>query len=314
MVRRAVSTQRSAAGSPHPRGDGPISVVVLRSVGQFSPPAWGWSANAVGGRHRAIVLPTRVGMVRRRSPAPWPRAGSPHPRGDGPITAYDPSTDHPFSPPAWGWSDPTRHRCSPDRVLPTRVGMVRCSNSKQERGFRSPHPRGDGPAHHPGRLPTLLFSPPAWGWSGGSASCKRPHAVLPTRVGMVRASWVSRNKSPGSPHPRGDGPLARVTADSTSWFSPPAWGWSVPSPTWTRWTDVLPTRVGMVRQLVLVCVSGHGSPHPRGDGPTRVVIANLRAGFSPPAWGWSADAKAAELLAAVLPTRVGMVRDSPPAA
>ena len=55
-------------------------------------------------------------------------------------------------------------------------------------------------------------------------------------------------------------------------FSPPAWGWSLPTALMAGDTLVLPTRVGMVRP-VLEWDGTHGSsPHPRGDGPLTLRI------------------------------------------
>ncbi len=55
-----------------------------------------------------------------------------------------------------------------------------------------------------------------------------------------------------------------------------------------------------------------GSPHPRGDGPPYHVHRFSLRGFSPPAWGWSAETIANGIGLDVLPTRVGMVRMSNP--
>ncbi len=50
------------------------------------------------------------------------------------------------------------------------------------------------------------------------------------------------------------------------------------------------------------------SPHPRGDGPAIAMQTGGAMGFSPPAWGWSADHFESVQPDCVLPTRVGMVR------
>ena len=94
------------------------------------------------------------------------------------------------------------------------------------------------------------------------------------------------------------------------WFSPPAWGWS--GRIWQRFLrgDVLPTRVGMVRQLVTLVIRFSCSPHPRGDGPPNSQHHWCGRSFSPPAWGWSGVRGWSGCMIAVLPTRVGMVRQS----
>ena len=50
--------------SPHPRGDGPANTDYAVLGFRFSPPAWGWSDDVLGGMIGQVVLPTRVGMVR----------------------------------------------------------------------------------------------------------------------------------------------------------------------------------------------------------------------------------------------------------
>jgi hypothetical protein len=71
---------------------------------------------------------------------------------------------------------------------------------------------------------------------------------------------------------------------------------------------VLPTRVGMVRQKNVCADSPSGSPHARGDGPSKRWCSGTFCAFSPRAWGWSGSIKTVPPLAGVLPTRVGMVR------
>ena len=68
-------------------------------------------------------------------------------------------------------------------------------------------------------------------------------------------------------------------------FSPPAWGWSVGLIGSILQAPVLPTRVGMVRDPHGARRMRHGSPHPRGDGPQRVLMESTITKFSPPAIG-----------------------------
>ena len=65
MVRWAWEVEAAAVGSPHPRGDGPDNIWLTLKIESFSPPAWGWSATALGAAIILTVLPTRVGMVRK---------------------------------------------------------------------------------------------------------------------------------------------------------------------------------------------------------------------------------------------------------
>ena len=72
-----------------------------------------------------LVLPTRVGMVRRPCLLPIRGSCSPHTRGDGPVIDLIKTHSVAFSPHAWGWSVVMRPVGELEPVLPTRVGMVR---------------------------------------------------------------------------------------------------------------------------------------------------------------------------------------------
>ncbi len=176
--------------------------------------------------------------------------GSPHPRGDGPTIDAIQAVLLKFSPPAWGWSGGQCERWSADHVLPTRVGMVRSRVGLIRRGEGSPHPRGDGPLIVTRFASFWMFSPPAWGWSVVNGPEFFALVVLPTRVGMVRLGRRPYNCANRSPHPRGDGPCAEQLAEALKPFSPPAWGWSEIRHSLRHPRQVLPTRVGMVRDRV----------------------------------------------------------------
>ncbi len=267
MVRPGMLSDQDGLGSPHPRGDGPHAVQDDPVLRVFSPPAWGWSGTRRRGIHAQVVLPTRVGMVRYYSFLTTRRPSSPHPRGDGPVPWVKGQRVALFSPPAWGWSAGCVSSTYSDAVLPTRVGMVRCSAYGPARGRRSPHPRGDGPLWPSSSTTPAAFSPPAWGWSEPVECVRRAGVVLPTRVGMVQRPGDEPSAGASSPHPRGDGPLSTLVYNISLKFSPPAWGWSDTDRILSVTINVLPTRVGMVRLSALSVPSAPRSPHPRGDGP-----------------------------------------------
>ena len=274
------------AGAPHARGDGPAaaSAVTRRSR---APHARGdGPVTARAPMQRTKVLPTRVGMVRVRehvsacmfSPRAWGWSGQLHElvmRADR------------CSPRAWGWSGmgvrahrrsavlPTRvgmvRICDVQRrgsdVLPTRVGMVRLTPASTASRWRAPHARGDGPSTRHGRdrqlcvLPTRVgmvrlpmlagsslarVSPRAWGWSVDSCAGTTLHTVLPTRVGMVRNRLATDRRPRRAPHARGDGPVQRVEVELRR-RSPHARGDGPPGSMSVPAAEVLPTRVGMVR-------------------------------------------------------------------
>ncbi len=308
MVRSSSSAAAQSPSSPHPRGDGPRTRSLARRYEAFSPPAWGWSGHGKRNALGRAVLPTRVGMVRLRPHCQPARPRSPHPRGDGPRAGMMRHYITEFSPPAWGWSAGRVRLPATLRVLPTRVGMVRQHRWRSRHQPRSPHPRGDGPAKGGQASWLKRFSPPAWGWSARARADPVEQRVLPTRVGMVRSVSAHMATLRCSPHPRGDGPAMASNRRKTVPFSPPAWGWSAGVAPNLLDRLVLPTRVGMVRSSTSRSRSRACSPHPRGDGPTGRKMRAVKNRFSPPAWGWSGDARLIGLRFDVLPTRVGMVR------
>ncbi len=165
MVRDCRRLDRLQRSSPHPRGDGPDKKMKTQMTLWFSPPAWGWSGTDSTHRSPQGVLPTRVGMVRPAPLSSVHQAGSPHPRGDGPLDRSTATAADKFSPPAWGWSAFDFRTFPPSQVLPTRVGMVRYWQGGRAPKLRSPHPRGDGPCRDTFGKRPVRFSPPAWGWS-----------------------------------------------------------------------------------------------------------------------------------------------------
>jgi len=152
----------------------------------------------------------------------------------------------------------------------------------------SPHACGDGPLSSLSRDSCTSFSPRVWGWSVRIREAGRGHAVLPTRVGMVRVGMASMSSRWSSPHACGDGPCGGSIGRRSRWFSPRVWGWSVAGACSPRVASVLPTRVGMVRK--------------------RVACSLAERRFSPRVWGWSVDVVDQDAQVDVLPTRVGMVR------
>ncbi len=165
--------------------------MVIRPVKQkmgFSPHAWGWSEITGPDGSQLLVLPTRVGMVRQAEATSPRTARSPHTRGDGPGAKSREAQAWRFSPHAWGWSVPEITGFYQPTVLPTRVGMVRTPAWCRHNRRRSPHTRGDGPATLPAAPFRVAFSPHAWGWSVRALHPCGWHAVLPTRVGMVRGN------------------------------------------------------------------------------------------------------------------------------
>ena len=107
---------------------------------------------------------------------------------------------------------------------------------------------------------------------------------------------------------RGDGPTLELLLAWAEPFSPRAWGWSDSMISRSFKSSVLPTCVGMVRDMLGLRVSDWGSPHVRGDGPKHGGPRCSASTFSPRAWGWSDQGRDNSAHGQVLPTCVGMVR------
>ena len=206
MVRVDGRAHHRETRCPHARGDGPVICTADGEGVALSPRAWGWSDSFMETLDRAVVVPTRVGMVRAAAGQKVESGSCPHARGDGPSCSPANVTDSSLSPRAWGWSVyPTRvplWAC----VVPTRVGMVRLVTLITQPEQRCPHARGDGPLVVEASTPNTALSPRAWGWSALVFLWAWGSLVVPTRVGMVRLSMHSLLSGRGCPHARGDGP------------------------------------------------------------------------------------------------------------
>ncbi len=172
--------------SPHTRGDVPASIGVIQADVGFSPHAWGCSVTRLRPLGGLEVLPTRVGMFRRRRQPERLQDGSPHTRGDVPGFSKTESRKNSFSPHAWGCSVCSAPRQCLDFVLPTRVGMFRFPRWPPPGSRSSPHTRGDVPFLPLIRSFGFGFSPHAWGCSVPLGETHFGEKVLPTRVGMFR--------------------------------------------------------------------------------------------------------------------------------
>ena len=215
-----------------------------------------------------------------------------------------------FSPRPWGCSAqpcPTRRRLT---LLPTPVGMFRRARCRAHRQRPSPHARGDVPADGGRGHAALLFSPRPWGCSAPELVAGDTGCLLPTPVGMFRATSRQTKAPSTSPHARGDVPDARGPGRHRGAFSPRPWGCSVGYPYSLQRHRLLPTPVGMFRFKIHATQKAFTSPHARGDVPTINPRRWTNRNFSPRPWGCSGAL--GELVGdrPLLPTPVGMFRRS----
>ncbi len=174
-------------------------------------------------RRSGSVLPTHVGVVRRRWRRRRWRRGAPHARGGGstdPVLCAAPSS----APHARGGGSDVLNRrakksmCSPRTrgwfghdeargvvvlVFPTHVGVVRTDPAAATSSCRAPHARGGGSFRPVMRTVTASCSPRTWGWFGHGLGRRLARVVLPTHVGVVRAWPGTRRRGACAPHARG---------------------------------------------------------------------------------------------------------------
>ena len=94
-----------------------------------------------------------------------------------------------------------------------------------------------------------MFSPRPWGWSGKCFHHGKQTIVFPAPVGMVRPPFTSSVSASRFPRAHGDGPSDAFADWYPPLFSPRAWGWSEDSAGFAEKFPVIPTLVGMVRDL-----------------------------------------------------------------
>ncbi len=273
-----------------------------------SPPAWGCSEEPVRHGSRWIVLPTSVGVF-RWAPTRCTTPGSPpHQRGGVPPSDYNPHAFQGSSPPAWGCSVEGRRAGFDDAVLPTSVGVFRAAGRPPRRTRRPPHQRGGVPRGSRGTGYPAQSSPPAWGCSVGLIHDRRRSLVLPTSVGVFRSSPMYRTVGSCPPHQRGGVPHAPSRTASRWPSSPPAWGCSVVRLRRRAGHVVLPTSVGVFRQLARAPSPARCPPHQRGGVPPVAMARRGTVASSPPAWGCSDGIDSHVFEITVLPTSVGVFR------
>ena len=216
------------------------------------------------------------------------RCESPHRRGDVPKLGRWEYRVLVISPQAWGCTGACRSRQSPNRNLPTGVGMYRTTWPRGRDILQSPHRRGDVPLYRQMFYSYPLISPQAWGCTGEWLRSFRTASNLPTGVGMYRTrgprSWTLFK----SPHRRGDVPENGCEVLEPLRISPQAWGCTEHAAQDRGHYSNLPTGVGMYRQRAMGSRKRSQSPHRRGDVPRAYdkVLAEVK--ISPQAWGCTA--------------------------
>ncbi len=179
-------------GFPHTRGGVPRRWFASTPASTFSPHAWGCTdliRQVVG---LVVVFPTRVGVYRVGRGRHRSCMSFPHTRGGVPARSLYPTRMAGFSPHAWGCTGETNMADTSAGVFPTRVGVYRRSPQRQASHLRFPHTRGGVPVLPVGGAVLPMFSPHAWGCTGGdNMSCIVPLRFPHTRGGVPRPAIQS---------------------------------------------------------------------------------------------------------------------------
>ena len=91
--------------------------------------------------------------------------------------------------------------------------------------------------------------------------------MLPTHVGMDRDPLFVIELFAHAPHARGDGPSRHPVLPVRGLCSPRTWGWTGRLPGVEAQAQMLPTHVGMDRDIAEGAGVPRHAPHARGDGP-----------------------------------------------
>ena len=135
---------------------------------------------------------------------------------------------------------------------------------------------------------------------------------LPTGVGMYRLAHIVLIECSKSPHRRGDVPQSEFAPILGVSISPQAWGCTGSQAKFMRFSDNLPTGVGMYRTAPTPRTLFRESPHRRGDVPENPSFNPCPAPISPQAWGCTEPRQLLAHYFVNLPTGVGMYRKTHP--
>ena len=171
----------------------------------------------------------------------------PHRRGGGPRRSTRRKRTWTLSPQAWGWTEDRVHGHLGFHVVPTGVGVDRDHHPHPRRHRRCPHRRGGGPDFFDDLYDFLKLSPQAWGWTAYPLYLLVREHVVPTGVGVDRASRLAAGRGNRCPHRRGGGPKKERR--------------------FIEIAHVVPTGVGVDRVSSILHLHEDCCPHRRGGGP-----------------------------------------------
>ena len=210
----------------HPHAGGENNAWDVDGIAQAGPSPRGWgelpAISTHGGCRRTI--PTRVGRTAPSSSTP--RRTPDHPHAGGENNQVDSLTFHQPGPSPRGWGEPhpRRHRASPDRTIPTRVGRTHGGKRHYRRPADHPHAGGE---NFVGAFIGCALSGPSprgWGEHVPYLSGTIPIRTIPTRVGRTRPAKQKPGDRTDHPHAGGENDWLIKYGQCIYGPSPRGWG------------------------------------------------------------------------------------------
>ena len=234
----------------------------------------------------------------------------PHARGGAPMTPITAAPHLPSAPRSWGCSVVGERVVVEVGVRPTLVGVLRSRTVSAGDRSCPPHARGGAPAARISSSISNGSAPRSWGCSVARADRTWRGPVRPTLVGVLRFLTTPPPTRRSPPHARGGAPWNVSQVTRTTQSAPRSWGCSA---SWLgRWCrlPVRPTLVGVLRVGVAAYVGAGCPPHARGGAPSVIGVSAPAQLSAPRSWGCSGRAAMSDVVYAVRPTLVGVLRSS----
>ena len=211
-------------GRPHARGGVSRSQASAAARSLSSPRPWGCFSSSVGVSTNRGVVPTPVGVFRRRQRADRRHHCRPHARGGVSLAVIDGSIVGRSSPRPWGCFCWYRLRGPGEAVVPTPVGVFPMPRRWCAGPGSRPHARGGVSAALRYLSRMLRSSPRPWGCFHARVFSPSELIVVPTPVGVFPSVDPYLGPRHGRPHARGGVSSIQGRGLATIWSSPRPWG------------------------------------------------------------------------------------------
>ena len=193
-------------------------------------------------------------------------------------------------------------------VVPTRVGVYPGTIKRLKLVGRCPHASGGVPARPGGWFGSGGLSPREWGCTDCALHLSSAQGVVPTRVGVYHSLIKEHPQTCCCPHASGGVPDASEAWAKHGRLSPREWGCTSISPYSHPLTIVVPTRVGVYREIMQVRLVPECCPHASGGVPRYRRCSGPYHALSPREWGCTGALMQITYPTFVVPTRVGVYR------